>query len=84
MRELPPITLYTDNNSLSDTVSTSNVVAEKRLMIDLSALREMVDNKELMIRWISKEKQLADVFTKAGVNKRILTDVLSGGVLRLD
>ena len=76
--------MYVDNKNLHDTAVTSNVIADKRLMIDMSALREMIDRKELILKWVSTDNQLADVLTKAGVDKRRLTDILSGGSLYLD
>ena len=78
-RKLPPIKLLTDNKSLHDSTKTSNTLADKRLLIDMSALREMVENKELEIMWISSKEQLADVLTKAGVCRRNLSEVLATG-----
>ena len=81
--KLPPITLYVDNKSLFDTAKTSNMLADKRLLIDMSALRQMVERGEIVIQWVSTDKQLADVLTKSGVLKQKLTDVLSSGYLNL-
>ena len=78
-RHLPPIKLYVDNKSLADAVKTTNVPTEKRLRIDLAALREMTEQKQLIIEWISADKQLADVFTKQGASKIPLTSVLCEG-----
>ena len=64
-----------------DAANTTNVVSEKRLLIDLGALREMVENKEIILKWVPTDAQLADVFTKAGVDKRKLMDVVSSGKL---
>lgn len=79
---LPPIELYVDNKSLVDTVHTTNTISEKSLRIDMAALRQMVDRKELKIQWVSHENQLADVLTKQGANKEKLRDVLSKGILK--
>ena len=81
-KALPPIKLMVDNKSLYDTSNTTNVLADKRLMVDMSALRQMVTEKEVTIRWIPAEKQLADVLTKSGANKAKLTGVLASGSLR--
>ena len=80
-KKLPPIMLYVDSKSLYDTVKTSNVIADKRLLIDMAAIREMSDNKEIIVNWVRTEDQLADVLTKAGANKAKLIDVLSNGRL---
>ena len=83
IREIPAINLYVDNKSLYDTASTSNVIADKRLMIDLEVVRDMLDRDELIMKLISSDKQLADGLTKSGVDRRKLTDVLSSGLIEL-
>ena len=80
-RNLPAIKLQVDSKSLFDASSTTNVIADKRLMIDMAALREMVERGQVIMNWVGTEKQVADVLTKAGVKKRKLTDVLSAGRL---
>ena len=81
---LPPITLFVDNKSLYDSAQTTNVISDKRLLIDMSALRQMIEDNELILKWVKSEDQLADVLTKLGANKQKLTDVLSSGCLSLD
>ena len=78
-RQLPPIVLITDSKSLIDTSSTSNTLADKRLQIDMSALRQMIDRGEITLKWTSSESQLADVLTKEGVSSHRLTEVLVDG-----
>ena len=80
-RHTPPITAYVDNKSLADVVKTTHVPAEKRLIIDLGAMREMVEKEELVVEWIPNEKQLADVLTKQGASKEKLTEVICRGYL---
>ena len=80
---LPPINLYVDNKSLFDAIKTSNVLADKRLMVDISALRQMADKKEITVHWIKSELQLADALTKAGASKHKLMDVVSSGIVHL-
>ena len=83
-KKIPPITLFVDNKSLYDTAKTTNSLMDKRLLIDMSALREMMDRGELVMKWIRAENQLADALTKAGADKRKLTDALSLGHLSMD
>jgi hypothetical protein len=45
VRGAPPIMLYVDNKSLYDAAKTTNTLADKRLMIDISALRQMLERK---------------------------------------
>ena len=79
--DLPTIELRVDNKSLFDAVRTTNTLSEKRLMIDMSALRQMSERKEVEIKWISAQHQLADVLTKEGSDKRKLMRVIENGKL---
>ena len=80
-KEIPPVVLCIDSKSLFDTCKTSNMIADRRLLIDVSAIREMVDNQQLVMKWVKTTDQLADVLTKNGVNKLKLTEVISSGKL---
>ena len=84
MRTLPPILLIVDNKSLYDTAQTSNLISEKRLLIDMSALRQMIERGEIKMKWVENNKQLADVFTKAGANKQKLMEATSTGFIDLE
>ena len=79
--ELPPIELFVDNKSLFDTAKTTNVLADKRLLVDMAALRQMIEVKEVNINWVNSSLQLADAFTKAGANKQRLAEAISRGRL---
>ena len=81
-RHIPPICALVDNKSLAEVVKTTNVPAEKRLIIDLGALREMIEQKTLILEWVPTEKQLADVLTKQGASKEKLIRVLCRGSLQ--
>ena len=60
----PPI-LNTDCRSLYDHVENRKLpVTEKRLMVELSALSEGVENGEVVLHWVPTEVQLADALTK--------------------
>ena len=61
--------------------STNNTVLEKRLLIDLSILIEMVDKKEITISWIESEKQLVNCLTKRGASCDTLINVVQSGKL---
>ena len=76
---LPPIQLMVDNKSLLDAVGTSNTLSEKRLMIDISVLRQMIERGELEVKWISTECQLANVLTKDGADKQKLISIVNEG-----
>jgi len=52
---------------------------DKRLRVELSMIREMVDKNEINIEWIVSGEQLADVLTKHGASSKALCGVLSSG-----
>ena len=70
------ITLYTDNKSLNDSINTTNLAQDKRLRVDLAALREINDNNDVDFKWVDTKSQIADVLTKKGVSKHNLLQIL--------
>jgi hypothetical protein len=71
---LPPVPLVvcTDSLSLYDCVVKLGTTREKRLMIDIMALREMYERRELVdVRWIRGSSNPADAMTKAVPNKAL-------------
>ena len=73
------VILFTDSKSLFDAVNTSNLMLDKRLRVDIAALRELSDNREVTVKWIVSSRQLADVMTKKGASKSYLLQVLQSG-----
>lgn len=64
-----PIVVCTDSRSLYECLVKLGTTKEKRLMIDIMALREAYERRELMdIRWIDGRDNPADSMTKAGPN----------------
>ena len=78
-----PIFLLVDNKSLFDAVKTTILVMKNRLMVDLAAVREAIERKEIHIRWVSTTELLVNVLTKAGASKLKLMNVISTGWLEL-
>ena len=76
------IRVYTDNKSLHDVTRTSHLVEDKRLRIEVSALREMLEKDNVSLHWVNSDAQLADALTKKGAPKNKLIGVLKSG--RLD
>ena len=52
---------------------------EKILMVDISFIREMVDNNQIQVIWVEKDKQISDVLTKSGVSQKSLLTILETG-----
>ena len=56
---------YVYNKSLVDAVKSTKSVQDKRLRVDMSHLKHLVnEQKELQLNWIASSKQLADCLTK--------------------
>ena len=72
----PDVTCRTDCKSLIDTSSTTYVLQDTRLLVDVARLREMVKLNEISIEWVDGRFQLADSLTKAGASRDTLLDVL--------
>ena len=51
---------------------------EKHLIVDIFLIQEIMErNERKKVTWIEKERQISDVFTKAGVSSSELLNVLS-------
>jgi hypothetical protein len=69
-----PIIVCTDSYSLYECLVKLGTTKEKRLMIDIMAIRESYENRELFeIRWINGQDNPADAMTKSNPNKALET-----------
>ena len=68
-----------DSRSLVDSVKTTHTVTEKRLLIDLSALRQALDRQEINIEWIETQKNLANPLTKKTSYSGLLLQAIKSG-----
>ena len=66
----------TDNLSAKETLNSSKIVSDKRLRVEISRLREMVLRKEIVVKWIRNEEQLADCLTKRGASTAMLLETI--------
>ena len=62
------INAYTDNQILHNVEHTLKQTLEKRLLVDMSAIRETVEKHKINLTWIEKTKQISDILTKAGIS----------------
>jgi hypothetical protein len=78
-----PLVICTDSYSLYDCLVKLGTTSEKRLMIDLMALRQSYERREISeVRWINGEDNPADAMTKASAN-RALEDLVSSNTLTI-
>jgi hypothetical protein len=67
-----PIVVCTDSYSLYECLVKLGTTQEKRLMIDIIALRQLYERREITeIRWINEKDNLADAITKFTPNKAL-------------
>jgi hypothetical protein len=67
-----PIIVCTDSYSLYECLVKLGTTKEKRLMIDIMAIRQSYERRELLeIRWINGQDNLADAMTKSNPNKAL-------------
>ena len=72
----------TDNKSARDAVYSESEVSERCLRADVAMIKDMIeDERVLEIKWTKGDDMLADIFTKNGVNKVPLLNVLESGQL---
>ena len=74
-----PISIYTDSRSLFDVITRNTTTTEKRLMVDIRAIREAYEHMEISdVAWIRSENNPADALTKVKEN-HILNGILDNG-----
>ena len=68
------VIVYTDSYSLYECLVKLGTTKEKRLMIDIMAIRQSYERRELQeIRWINGNDNPADAMTKAKPNPSLET-----------
>lgn len=80
-----PIIGYTDNKSVIQAIHSTKMVDDKRLRIDISAIKESLSEGEVEgIRWCPGASQLANCMTKRGASGFHLLPILQTGRMDLD
>ena len=50
--------IYTDNMSLTEAGHSTKAVEEKRVRVDIAAVKESIKRREIIVRWIDSKSQL--------------------------
>ena len=67
----------TDNKSLLDSVHSTKTLKEKRLLVDICIIRDMLQKKEISsVNWCTSKAQLRDCLTKPTASPSRLISVL--------
>ena len=76
-----PIEAITDSKSVFQSAHSTNQILDKGQRINMSMLREYIAMKEVSLKWVSTDHQLANVLTKSGCDSsEILKRVSSAKV----
>ncbi len=68
-----PLVVWCDNNATIQIVNNpSNFPATKHIEIKYLKIRELQENKEITMRYVNTENQVADIFTKALPTKQFI------------
>ena len=74
-----PIVAYCDNQSTIDSINSTTPVSDKKLRLEIAALREYQETKEIDIRKVDGKQNISDVLTKRGASSKSLLSVLTRG-----
>ena len=70
--------VFCDNKNLVNAVHSSTNLDDRRLVIDVSVIRDFLQHHELTkFGWVPNESQLADIFTKQGASDKLLLNALN-------
>ena len=79
--EFIKIEAFIDNNDAYEAIYSTKQIMKGRLRIDIGAIKDMVENKEVeAVAWIPAKYQLADCLTKRGASTRGLLQTLKTGM----
>ena len=74
--------MFTDSKCLFDTITKLSSVSEKRLLIDIAAIRETYSNGDLSnVAHVASAHNLANVFTKFKADSTMLNGLMASGNL---
>lgn len=80
-----PLVCVTDCKSLFEAVKSQKFVSEKRLRIEISGLKEMLENGQIKnVQWCETQKQMADCLTKCGASTYELRKILQSGIVDIN
>ena len=69
-----------DNNNLHTLIHSTTSITEKRLRIEIAAVKEMIEKQEVAsVNWVKSDDQLANCLTKRGASSQKLIHVLTSG-----
>ena len=75
-----PIDVYVDNRDIVDAIRSTKLVSDRRLRIDIAALKQTLELVRKVI-WVPGPEQLANCLTKKGASSQDLMEIFRSGKL---
>lgn len=76
-----PIEAYIDNKSVTESIQSTKMVDDKRLRLDIAAIKELIETQQIQsVRWCPGKLQLADAMTKKGTSGYSLLSLIQSGM----
>ena len=76
--------LLTDNKSLEQAVHSTSSPTDRKIFATVATIRQMEEEENIKIKWISSAKQWANPLTKFGANLDGLVNLMETGELNID
>ena len=67
---------FTDSKSLVENAMNTKMPSDRKLRVDVSRLRQMIENDEITLSWVEGKNQLANCLTKSGASTELLLHTL--------
>ena len=67
---------FVDNKSVVESLLSGKEVEGRLSRIDMAAIEEMVERKQISVSWVGTSNQLADCLTKRGASTEKLREAL--------
>ena len=74
-----PIKCVIDNKDLYEALHSTKNVSERRLRLEISYIKEMIQKGDLTVHWVETNEQIANVLTKHGACAQKLLECLKTG-----
>ena len=73
--------MVTDSKSLQEAISSTSLVKDKMLRIDIAAIKQAIDRYNVNFQWKNGSEMVADALSKKHSNKEILRRAIMFGQL---
>lgn len=71
----------TDSRSLMNSLSSTSLVSDKMLRIDIASIKQMIERNSVLIEWTEGKSMIADSLSKRQSSKDLLLRSLCSGHL---